>query len=111
MVLRIQLISSRNLLTMIKVINERIIKTEKALSDVDKKLVEVNRDNSAKKQKLNAEQFIESNKSNLELLEKRVELCKEEEPVRKELEYKINSLCQSMTSFLTLKKSMSMNLS
>ena len=35
----------------------------KALSDVDKKLVEVNRDNSAKKQKLNAEQFIESNSS------------------------------------------------
>lgn len=39
---------------LLKVINERIIKTEKALSDVDKKLVEVNRDNSAKKQKLNA---------------------------------------------------------
>ena len=34
---------------LLKVINERIIKTEKALSDVDKKLVEVNRDNSAKK--------------------------------------------------------------
>lgn len=39
---------------LLKVINERVIKTEKALSDVDKKLVEVNRDNSAKKQKLNA---------------------------------------------------------
>ena len=64
---------------LLKVINERIIKTEKALSDVDKKLVEVNRDNSAKKQKLNAEQFIESNKPNLEVLEKRVELCKEED--------------------------------
>ena len=84
---------------LLKVINERIIKTEKALSDVDKKLVEVNRDNSAKKQKLNAEQFIESNKSNLEVLEKRVELCKEEEPVRKELEYKIKEQEQLMPRY------------
>lgn len=84
---------------LLKVINERIIKTEKALSDVDKKLVEVNRDNSAKKQKLNAEQFIESNKPNLEVLEKRVELCKEEEPVRKELEYKIKEQEQLMPRY------------
>ena len=84
---------------LLKVINERIIKTEKALSDVDKKLVEVNRDNSAKKQKLNAEQFIESNKLNLEVLEKRVELCKEEEPVRKELEYKIKEQEQLMPRY------------
>ena len=84
---------------LLKVINERVIKTEKALSDVDKKLVEVNRDNSAKKQKLNAEQFIESNKSNLEVLEKRVELCKEEEPVRKELEYKIKEQEQLMPRY------------
>ena len=84
---------------LLKVINERIIKTEKALSDVDKKLVEVNRDNSAKKQKLNAEQFIESNKPNLEVLEKRVELCKEEEHVRKELEYKIKEQEQLMPRY------------
>ena len=84
---------------LLKVINERIIKTEKALSDVDKKLVEVNRDNSAKKQKLNAEQFIELNKPNLEVLEKRVELCKEEEPVRKGLEYKIKEQEQLMPRY------------
>ena len=47
-------------------------------------------------------------------MEKRVELCKEEEPVRKELEYKIKEQEQLMPKYdklLTLKKSMSMNLS